>query len=212
MEGRAREPVYPRSRYGQDRARPRQAEGRLEGHRAQEVACPGVDADEDDTQEDRDGEASREDSQGPQVDGQVDGQGVESQEGDCDHTEGQVGSDEAKRQEVKEHRRFEGPPSHPVYLIGPSSVGKSYLAEAVALELGVKSRDSDHELKEPGLREWSKVRAWLDGLDGTAVIVDIGAGTQDAESGQFPAAGPESKSGASAFQTSFEIDSMVWSP
>ena len=67
---------------------------------------------------------------------------------------------------------------HPVYLIGPSSVGKSYLAGAVALELDVESRDSDHELKEPGLRDWSKVRAWLDALDGLAVIVDIGAGTQ----------------------------------
>jgi len=68
---------------------------------------------------------------------------------------------------------------HPVYLIGPSSVGKSYLAEAVALELGVESRDSDHELNEVGLRDWSKVRAWLDALDGLAAIVDIGAGTQD---------------------------------
>ena len=67
---------------------------------------------------------------------------------------------------------------HPLYLIGPSSVGKSHLAGAVALELGIEMRDSDHELNEPGLRDWSKVRAWLDALDGSAVIVDIGAGTQ----------------------------------
>jgi hypothetical protein len=72
-----------------------------------------------------------------------------------------------------------------VYLIGPASVGKSYLADHVASRVGVTVRDMDQELfQDPGtsggpLRDWSVVDEWLASCDGDRVIVPVSTKVQD---------------------------------
>src|SRR5947208_852474 len=68
----------------------------------------------------------------------------------------------------------------PVYLLGPSSVGKSHLCVEVARELGITVRDLDTELGVPALLNWSCVSPWLESVSGEPALVDIGAGTQHA--------------------------------
>lgn len=63
------------------------------------------------------------------------------------------------------------------YVIGPSSVGKSYLCARAAAELRLPHHNLDAELGDPGLRNWSLVQGWLDTIVAPA-LVDIGAGTQ----------------------------------
>jgi nicotinamide riboside kinase len=71
-----------------------------------------------------------------------------------------------------------------VYLIGPSSVGKSYLAEQVGSSVGVPVRDMSKELSTDGrdgerIRDWDIVAAWLEQADGDRSIVPVDARIQD---------------------------------
>ncbi len=64
-----------------------------------------------------------------------------------------------------------------IFVIGPSSVGKSHLCAKAAAELRLPHHDLDAELGDPGLRTWSLVQGWLDAVTAPA-LVDVGAGTQ----------------------------------
>ncbi len=77
-----------------------------------------------------------------------------------------------------------------VYLIGPSSVGKSYLAEHVAPNVGVPVRDMSKELSIGSgngerVRDWTVVAEWLELADGERSIVPVDARIQDSFTDQL---------------------------
>ena len=67
----------------------------------------------------------------------------------------------------------------PIFVIGPSSVGKSHLSTIAAAGLGLDVPEGDEDLRGAPLRDWSRVRPWLDSFAGQPSLLVLGAGTQD---------------------------------